>query len=357
MSRPEAEAAAAAAGRREQHAAAAGARTPLPATRLWFDAPHLVSLRESILEAPRPGEAQARTAVSAISPGTEMLAYRGLMPADQALDERISALQQPAHYPFRYGYACVGTVSAVGDAADRALIGTRVFAFEPHATAFNAACAALLPVPNALSTESAALLPMAETAVNLVLDGAPLLGERVAVFGAGVIGLLTLQLLGRFPLADLSAIDPIEERRSRALQAGATRALHPDARAELRDFDLVFELSGNPRALEQAIDCAGFDSRVLLGSWYGNQVAQLQLGGAFHRSRIRLISSQVSTFSPTLTGRWTRTRRFEQAWRLLASPFLPTLITHRFAFANAGDAYRTLDQSAAKAQVVLLTYA
>ena len=348
-------------------AACAGspAQAALPVTRLWFEAPFSVSLREEQLAAPAAGEATVRTLVSAISPGTEMLAWRGQLPTDQSLDARIGALHQPAHYPFRYGYACVGEVSAIGDHAGEdagdevgaALLGRRVFAFEPHAGAFTAPASALLPVPDALPSEHAALLPMAETAVSLVLDSAPLLGERVAVFGAGVVGLLALHLLARFPLAALTAIDPVAERRARALQAGATHALHPEDCADLRDCDLVLELSGNPRALEQALNCAGFDSRVLVGSWYGTQVAQLNLGGHFHRSRMRIISSQVSTLSPALSGRWNRARRFDEAWRLLASPFLPTLITHRFPFASAGDAYKTIDQHADAALAVLLTYA
>ncbi len=298
-----------------------------------------------------------RTLVSAISPGTEMLAFRGQLPADQPLDATLPALAQEAAYPLRYGYACVGTVTAVGDPADATWLGRRVFAFQPHASAFTAPLSALLPVPDALENETAALLPMAETAVNFVQDGAPLLGERVAVFGAGVVGLLTLQLLSRFPLAELAAVDPIEERRARAQQAGATRTLHADACAELRDCDLVYELSGNPRALEQAIASTGFDGRIVVGSWYGSQKVPLNLGGHFHRSRMRLISSQVSTIHPTLAGRWTRARRFDEAWRLLASPFVPTLITHRFGFGAAPDAYATIDRQLSAVQVVLLTYA
>ena len=77
------------------------------------------------------------------------------------------------------------------------------------------------------------------------------------------------------------------------------------------EADLCFELSGAPSALNTAISLTGFDGRIMIGSWYGQKQSGLDLGGRFHRSRIRLISSQVSTIAPELTGRWDKDRRFE----------------------------------------------
>jgi threonine dehydrogenase-like Zn-dependent dehydrogenase len=256
----------------------------------------------------------------------------------------------------------VGVVAELGDPFGEETapwLGRRVFAFEPHADTFIAPLDSLIPVPDAIAGDRASLLPNAETAVTLVLDGAPLLGERVAIFGGGIVGLLTTCLLARFPLQELVLVDPLEPRRMRALQAGATRALAPDESAELRDFDLVLELSGNPAALDKAIAATGFSGRVVIGSWYGDKPATLQLGGAFHRSRIRLLSSQVSTLDPALTGRWNRERRFGEAWRLLADPRLHAvdgLISHRIPFAHAPDAYALIERQPAELMQVLLEY-
>jgi 2-desacetyl-2-hydroxyethyl bacteriochlorophyllide A dehydrogenase len=291
-----------------------------------------------------------------------MLFYRGAVPAGLPADSTIAALQGEVRYPLRYGYACVGVVAELGDPFGEETapwLGRRVFAFEPHADTFIAPLDSLIPVPDAIAGDRASLLPNAETAVTLVLDGAPLLGERVAIFGGGIVGLLTTCLLARFPLQELVLVDPLEPRRMRALQAGATRALAPDESAELRDFDLVLELSGNPAALDKAIAATGFSGRVVIGSWYGDKPATLQLGGAFHRSRIRLLSSQVSTLDPALTGRWNRERRFGEAWRLLADPRLHAvdgLISHRIPFAHAPDAYALIERQPVELMQVLLEY-
>ena len=194
-----------------------------------------------------------------------------------------------------------------------------------------------------------------ETAINFVMDGQPIIGERVALFGLGIVGLLTTALLARFPLSDLLCVDPIAARRQAALTLGATDA-RPSGEMTDGDFDLVYELSGAPSVLNQAIAATGFAGRVVIGSWYGQKSAALNLGGAFHRSRIRLISSQVSTIDPAWRGRWTKARRFDVAWQMLAALPLESLITHTLPVDEASSAYRLLDESADQVLQVLFTY-
>ncbi len=328
--------------------------------RLYFEAPYTVAVRRENLPVPGLNEVRVNTHMSAVSAGTELLFYRGQAPAEMALDSTLASLSGACNYPLRYGYACVGTVAAAGAGAGRSWIGQRVFVFEPHASAFITPVDALIPVADDLSDEVAALLPSSETATNLVLDGAPRLGERVAVFGAGVIGLLTTAWLARFPLAELVVIEPNAERRARALHMGASAA-HASATeagggGALRNFDLVYELSGNPAALNGAIHSAGFGARVVVGSWYGAKQAPLDLGGHFHRNRIELTSSQVSTLSPSLTGRWDKGRRIAQAWQLLRTTDATSLITHRWPFADAANAYRLIDQQPATVLQLLFSY-
>ncbi len=328
------------------------------ADRLYFTAPHAVEIRTEPLAAPGLGQLLVRTELSAISAGTEMLFYRGQAPAGMALDSTLASLAGEASYPLRYGYAAVGVVEKAGAGVDTAWQGRRVFAFEPHASAFIADAGAVIPVPDDLSNDAAALLPNAETATNLVLDGAPRLGERVAVFGAGIVGLLATAWLARFPLAELVVIDPLAERQQRALKLGAqsAQAPSPENAPPLRDFDLVYELSGNPQALNGAIDAAGFGGRVVVGSWYGAKVAPINLGGHFHRNRIQLVSSQVSTIAPELSGRWDKARRIGQAWQLLRAVDASALITHRWPFAKAADAYHMIDQQQSDVLQLLFSY-
>jgi 2-desacetyl-2-hydroxyethyl bacteriochlorophyllide A dehydrogenase len=337
------------------------------ANRLYFEAPFEAAIRQEELPRLRLGHVLVRTRLSAVSAGTEMLFYRGQAPGGMAIDSTLASLSGEVQYPLRYGYACVGIVERVGAGVDDGWLGRRVFAFEPHASTFVAPAEALIAVPDDIDDEAAALLPNAETATNLLLDGAPLLGERAALFGAGVVGLLTTAWLSRFPLARLVVVDPSAQRRAHALHLGAHKALpsantndlddaDPTSGESLRNFDLVYELSGNPRALDEAIQVAGFGARVVVGSWYGSKAATLDLGGHFHRNRVQISSSQVSTLAPALTGRWDKPRRIAQAWELLRAVDTASLITHRVPFMQAPDAYRMIDQQPSNVLQLLFSY-
>jgi hypothetical protein len=157
---------------------------------------------------------------------------------------------------------------------------------------------------------------------------------------------LTASLLSEFPLERLAAVDNFELRRSALHVEGQKSNVESIALQDLRrsTFDLVYELSGSPSALNDAIAHAAFSGRIVIGSWYGQKRAEIDLGGAFHRSRIRLISSQVSTISPELSGRWDKSRRFEVAWQALERIQPEKWITHRFSLNDAEKAYQLLDE-------------
>jgi 2-desacetyl-2-hydroxyethyl bacteriochlorophyllide A dehydrogenase len=321
-----------------------------------FTAPGQVEVVQEPLPTPAPGELLIQTDVSAISAGTELLFLRGQVPAAMSVDSTLAALDGEVRYPLRYGYACTGRVIAAGAESDAAWIGRRVFAFQPHTSHFTAPVTQLIPVPDGLMPAQAALLPNMETAVNLVMDGQPVLGERVAVVGLGVVGLLTVALLARFPLAHLLAVDPLPARRALALQLGAHAAMTPEAASAAGDCDLTYEVSGAPAALNTALAHTGYAGRIVIGSWYGSKQAPIDLGGAFHRSRIRLLASQVSTLDPRWLGRWDKTRRFAVAWEMLRHLDAGALITHRLPVMQAPEAYRLLDQEPQQALQVLLEY-
>ncbi|HET7035716.1 MAG TPA: zinc-binding alcohol dehydrogenase [Thermomicrobiaceae bacterium] len=332
---------------------------------LIFAAPREVAVQAGGVPEPGPGELRVRAAASAISAGSELLLYRGDAPDEGALDEAIPALQGGFAFPLRYGYALAGSVDALGQGVDPAWLGRAVFAFHPHDSHAVIRQEDAIALPAGVPPELGVFIPNLETAVNLVMDGAPLLGERVVVFGQGVVGLLVTALLARFPLGRLVTVDALPARRaaSRAFRADASldpgeheapRALLDEG--EPRGADLVFELSGNPAALDAAIAAAGFAGRIVIGSWYGRKRAALDLGGRFHRNRQRLISSQVSTIAPELRGRWTKARRFETVLALLPQLGLEQLISHRFPIERAAEAYVLLDQHPDEALQVLLTY-
>ncbi|WP_245758260.1 zinc-dependent alcohol dehydrogenase [Halogeometricum limi] len=313
---------------------------------------------------PDDDEVRVETRVSALSPGTELLVYRDCVPGDVPLDATIDGLDEPFSYPLSYGYAAVGVVTAVGDAVDESWVGRRVFAFHPHASHFCVSPESLVPLPAEVSDEDAAMLATVETATGFAMDGRPGIGERVAVFGQGVVGLLTTALLSQFPLSQLVTVDCHDARRERSRSLGADVVFGADVGEDgLMDAlsgdgrtDLTYELSGNPAALSDALAVTGDDGRLVVGSWYGEKPVALDLGGRFHRSGIEIRSSQVSRLAPEHTGRWDKSRRLDYALDSLSRLSPSSLVTHRFPVEDAADAYRLLDRRPEDAVQVLLTY-
>jgi 2-desacetyl-2-hydroxyethyl bacteriochlorophyllide A dehydrogenase len=336
---------------------------------LYFTEPFQVSLKKEPLSPPGPGQVLVQTLMSAISPGTELLIYRGQAPQDLTADTSIAVLSGPLTFPLKYGYAAVGRVVELGPEVAAHWQGKLVFAFHPHEELFLAAPAELSLVPPGLDPEEAVFLPTMETAITLILDGKPLIGEKVVVFGQGIVGLLLTALLDSFPLAKLVTLDQLPKRRLASETLGAHASFDPldpqtpvDLRAALQNegqvswADLAFEVSGNPAALDQALAIVGFHGRIVIGSWYGAKKSELHLGGLFHRQRQILISSQVSTIAPELTGRWTKPRLLEVAWQMVHKVKPARFITHRFPLAEAAQAYQLLDQNPGEAIQVVLTY-
>jgi 2-desacetyl-2-hydroxyethyl bacteriochlorophyllide A dehydrogenase len=307
-----------------------------------FVAPQQVALEPVALPEPGPDRLLVRTRYSGISTGTELLAYRGLLDPELPVDERIGSLGGTFRYPFPYGYSCVGEVER---AAGSVPAGTIVFAFHPHQDRFVVAPDDVVVLPPGTDQRTATLLPYVETGLQLCLDAGPVARETVAVLGLGVVGVVTALLLQRGG-ATVVAADPSGERRELAGALGIP-AVEP---GELRSWlpsagvPLLLELSGSPTALPGALDLLAHEGTALVGSWYGRQEVALPLGGAFHRRRLTIRSSQVSTIPAALSGRWDVGRRRREAVALLGELPLAALATTEFALTDAAAAYRALDR-------------
>ncbi len=333
-----------------------------------FKNPYEIEIVQSPLPAPREEEVLVRTLVSAISAGTELLVYRGQFPSHLPVDATIPALARPFGYPLAYGYASVGQVVEIGRSTQKELLGRPVFCFHPHESHYTVRQDQLIPLPDDIDPVDGVFLATMETAVNFLMDGRPVIGENVVIFGLGMVGLLTTALLSRLPLGNLVAMDPYLLRRENAKIAGAGIVSDPGAADVLAEVigmltsapardgaDLIYELSGNPAALNQALAIAGPGSRIVVGSWYGTKKAELDLGGSFHRSRIRLISSQVSTLARQFSDRWNKSRRMKVALDMIRQLNPGRFVTHRFELQQAGQAYDLLDQRPQETVQVVLT--
>lgn len=333
------------------------------AESVWFPAPRAAELRREAVPLVNQEDVRVRAIVSAMSHGTEMLVYRGQVPPDLALD--LPTLRGSFGFPIKYGYASVGRVVETGDGVHNLWEGDLVFVHHPHQTEYVVPASMPVRLPTELDPELGLFTANLETAVNVLLDAHPRLGERAVIFGQGVVGLLVTQLMRRAGVSLIVAVDPIAARRELARSVGANVALSPDDDAVIDEIrrltegigaDLALEASGNATALQQAIDCVAFQGTVVVCSWYGAKRATLQLGDAFHRRRLRVVSSQVSSLDPSLQPRWTHARRLALVGDLLPRLQLAPLITHRFPFRHAADAYALVDQHPEETVQVILTY-
>jgi 2-desacetyl-2-hydroxyethyl bacteriochlorophyllide A dehydrogenase len=309
-----------------------------------FVAPYVVELAEVAVPENRAGEVLVRAEFSGISGGTEMLAYRGELDPGLPRDETLGALAGRFEYPFTYGYSVVGTVEASRSDVRE---GERVFAFHPHQSRFVVSATDVVPI-GATDPRTATLFPLVETALQISLDAGIRYREVVAVLGLGPVGILSGILLMRSG-ATVVGSDPVPWRRETAEMCGLA-AVEPEAlgtavRTATRGHgaDVVVEATGNPEALGESLGLLSMEGVAIVASWYGAKPVTLPLGAEFHRRRLEIRSSQVSTIGGRAI-RWDRLRRLEATQALLAELPLSALASHTLPLERAPEAYAALDR-------------
>jgi len=236
-----------------------------------------------------------------------------------------------------------------GETAD----GQRVFCLHPHQTRFAVPASALLPIPDTVPTRRAVLAANMETAVNALWDGAPRLGDRIAVVGAGVVGCLVAALAARHPATQVEVID-VNAARRRVVEALGAAFADPDtATAEV---DLVFHASGSAAGLDTALRLARFEATVLEMSWYGDQSVAAALGEDFHSRRLTLKSSQVGAVAAARRGRYSRRDRLALSLSLLADPAFDCLITGESPFEELPETMARLAEAPGDTLCHVVTY-
>jgi 2-desacetyl-2-hydroxyethyl bacteriochlorophyllide A dehydrogenase len=332
----------------------------LEALALWFTAPRAAELRPERVPSPGPGEVRVKTLASAISHGTEMLVYRGEVPADLPLD--LPTLAGSFSFPIKYGYASVGRVLDAGSGTLSP--GDLVFVHHPHQDVFVVRAELPVRLPDGLDPGLGVFFANVETALNIIHDTPLRLGETALVFGQGVVGLLVTRLLELAGAGRVLAVDPLKKRRELARKVGAAEVFEPDddlperilETTAGRGADVAVEVSSSGAALQAAIDSVAAEGTVVVASWYGAKPVALSLGGHFHRGRVRLRSSQVGRMNPELGSRWDRDRRTETVLGLLPRLHLEQLVSHRIPFEEAPWAYRLVDGRPGETVQVVLTH-
>lgn len=295
------------------------------ARALWVTGPGRAEIRAETLPAPGDGDVLVRTLLSGISRGTESLVFNGHVPPSEHARMRAPFQAGDFPAPVKYGYTNVGVV----EQGSAELLGRRVFCLYPHQTYYVVPAAAVHPLPDALPSERALLIPNLQTAINGLWDAGPRIGDRISVVGAGTVGCLVAWLAARMPGCDVELIDVDPAKAAAAAALGVPFAPPDRARA---DADLVVHASGDPAGLARALALAAFEATVLEMSWFGDAAVTLPLGEAFHSRRLTLRASQVGAIAPPQRGRWTERRRTELALGLLADASLDALISGHSPF-------------------------
>ncbi|GGZ02430.1 zinc-dependent alcohol dehydrogenase [Streptomyces poonensis] len=300
------------------------------ARAFWLRTPGEGEIREAAVTAPGAGEVLVRALYSGVSRGTETLVFRGGVPGSQYGAMRAPYQEGDFPGPVKYGYLSVGRV----EEGPAELAGRTVFCLYPHQTRYVVPASAVTVVPDGVPAGRAVLAGTVETAVNALWDAAPLVGDRIAVVGGGMVGCSVAALLGRFPGVRVQLVDADPARAAVARALGVGFALPADA---LGECDLVVHASATEQGLARSLELLAREGTVIELSWYGDRRVSLPLGEAFHSRRLTVRSSQVGTVSPAGRPGRTYADRLALALDLLADPAFDALVTGECAFEELPD--------------------
>ena len=315
----------------------------------WVRAPGAGEIRPVRLPEPRDGDLIVRTLRSGVSRGTETLVFRGGVPPDQYEVMRAPFQEGDFPAPVKYGYLNVGVV----EEGPAELRGRTVFCLYPHQTVYVVPAGAVTVVPEGVPPARAVLAGTVETAVNALWDAAPLLGDRVTVVGAGMVGCCVARLLSRFPASQVTLVDVDPGRADVASAIGVEFALPGDAAG---DRDLVVHASATSAGLQRSLELLASEGTVIELSWYGDSEVRLSLGGAFHSARLGIRASQVGTLSPARSGRRTTGDRLALALELLRDPAFDALVTGESPFSELPEVMARLAAGSLPALCHTITY-
>jgi hypothetical protein len=295
------------------------------ALAFWLREPGVGEIRPTTLAPPRPQDVTVRTLRSGISRGTESLVFGGHVPPSQYDAMRAPFQDGDFPGPVKYGYLNVGLV----EDGPPHLGGRTVFCLYPHQTAYVVPASAVTVVPEDVPVSRAVLAGIVETAVNALWDAAPLVGDRVAVVGAGSVGCCVARLLARIPGVSVILVDVDPARAVVAGMLEVDFALPEDA---VGGRDLVFHTTATSSGLQRSLELLAPEGTVIELSWYGDDETKVSLGGSFHSGRLAVRASQVGMVAPSRRGRRTTADRLALALDLLRDPAFDSLLSGESPF-------------------------
>ncbi len=319
------------------------------ALAFWLREPGTGEIRPVTLPEQGPGDVLVRTLRSGVSRGTESLVFRGGVPPSQYASMRAPFQEGDFPGPVKYGYLNVGRV----EDGPPDLYERTVFCLYPHQTSYVVPAEAVVVVPEEVPPSRAVLAGTVETAINALWDAAPLMGDRIAVVGAGMVGCCVARLLARFPGVRVTLVDVDGAREGVAAALGVEFALPDDAPG---GCDLVVHTSATSTGLQLSLDLLAPEGTVLDLSWYGDSEVRLSLGGAFHSGRLTIRGSQVGAIPPSRRSRRSLADRLGIALDLLRDPAFDALLTGESRFDELPDVLTRLESGTLAALCHVITY-
>jgi threonine dehydrogenase-like Zn-dependent dehydrogenase len=307
------------------------------------------------------GQVRVRTLYSGISAGTEITSYRGTNPYLHKRWDPTTRLftegAASAPYPLSgWGYEEVGIVTEVVDPADEPLLGSVVYGTWGHRSEAVVAAGQVHPrvLPPGLDPLLGIFSRIGSIALNGIHDARIRLGETVVVVGLGALGQIVAQAARRSGATVVGA-DLHPGRRALAERLGTPLVLDPGAATlaeQVKDItggrgaDVVLEVTGSSTALNEAIRCAAYSSRVVTLGFMPGEAAGLFLGEEFHHNRITLVCSQISGTDPEIAHRWDAVRLAGTVMRLQDEGRLDLLplVSHVRPVAEAAALFQLVDE-------------
>jgi len=346
-----------------------------PPVVVRFTAPRTVDVHEYEPEPLAPGHVRVRTLYSGISAGTELTAFRG---SNVYLNKRwddqrrlFTAGTRTFAYPVTgWGYSEVGEVVEVAGDVDpgRLARGDRVYGIWGHRSEAVLAAGAL--AGRRLSPDVDPLVGVfgrvGAIALNAIASADLHLGEDVAVFGQGVLGLLTTRL-ATLSGAKVVAVDALPARLALAGGFGARHVVDASqggvaeaVKLHARDtgVDVAIEISGSYRALHEAVRSVAVGGRVVAAGFYQGEGVGLHLGEEFHLNRVQVIASQIGGLPSGLAGRWDVERLHRVFMGLVEDGQMDVrpLVSHVLPVRDVASAFALLDERPEDALQVVLDF-
>ncbi len=342
---------------------------------LRYPKPYQAEIVEADLPAIGKHQALAKTIVSNVSAGTEMAFYRGTAPQlnsrirpdglwEDAPDNITYPMQSDGAGVWWMGYAAVSEVVEVGSDVNDLKIGDIVFTYGPHKE-YQIIEGGYFKVPAKLKPEQASFTALTDIVFNGILDSAIKLMDNVVIIGMGTLGQLALQM-SKLSGAFVIAADFIDRRLQLASKLGADETINPKAEGDLAKSvikilgeraDLVIEVTGNSKALADAVRCVRNDGQVTVLSFYQSPPDNFQPGREFHHNRIIIRSSHTGEVNPALRNQYdNKAKRTYKAMQLISRLDVDSLISHRCKFDDYPKMLETIDKNPSECQSVIIEY-